>query len=126
MKKRLIILIAAALTMFSFAAEDGNVKVRPRPARPMQRSASQTNGFRTVRMSAPEWERVRAALDKGGIVEFNRERVRLVVSPTNSLDNIRTIPFRTEPGYHRIRHREGNVIPVPAPYPGQAISTFGY
>ena len=121
MKKRLIILIAAALTMFSFAAEDGNVKVRPRPARPMQRSASQTNEFRTVRMSAPEWERVKAALDKGGIVEFNRERVRLVVN-TNSLDNIRTIPFRTEPGYHR----EGNVISTPAPYPGQAISTFGY
>ena len=125
MKKRLIILIAAALTMFSFAAEDSNIKVRPRPVRPVQRAA-QTNEFRTVRMSAPEWERVRAALDKGGIVEFNRERVRIVVSPTNSLDNIRTIPFRTEPGYHRIRHREGNVIPVPAPYPGQAISTFGY
>ena len=122
--KRLIILIAAALTMFGFAAEDGNVKVRPRPVRPMQRSA-QTNEFRTVKMSAIEWERVKAALDKGGIVEFNREKVRLVVN-TNSLDNIRTIPFRTEPGYHRVRHREGNVIPVPAPYPGQAISTFGY
>lgn len=123
MKKRLIILIAAALTMFSFAAEDGNVKVRPRPARPMQRSASQTNEFRTVKMSATEWERVKVALDKGGIVEFSREKVRLVVNPTNSLDNnIRTIPFRTEPGYHR----EGNVISTPAPYPGQAISTFGY
>ena len=117
-------MIAAALTMFGFAAEDGNVKVRPRPARPMQRSA-QTNEFRTVKMSAIEWERVKAALDKGGIVEFSREKVRLVVN-TNSLDNIRTIPFRTEPGYHRVRHREGNVIPVPAPYPGQAISTFGY
>lgn len=125
MKKRLIILIAATLMMFGFAAED-NVKVRSRPARPMLKSASQTNEFRTVRMSLPEWERVKAALDKGGIVEFNRERVRLVVSPTNSLDNIRTIPFRTEPGYHRVRHREGNVISAPAPYPGQAISTFGY
>lgn len=122
--KRLIVLIAAALTMFSFAAEDGNIKVRPRPARPMHRSA-QTNEFRTVRMSLPEWERARAALDKGGIVEFNRERVRLVVS-TNSLDNVRTIPFRTEPGYHRVRHREGNVISVPTSYPGQAISTFGH
>ena len=124
--KRLIILIVAALTMFGFAAGDGNVKVRPRPVRPMQRSASQTNEFRTVRMSLPEWERVKAALDKGGIVEFNKERVRLVVSPTNSLDNIRTTPFRTEPGYHRVRHREGNIISTPAPYPGQAISTFGY
>ena len=122
MKKRLIILIAAALTMFSFAAGDGNIKVRPRPVRPMQRSASHTNEFRTVKMSATEWERVKAALDKGGIVEFNREKVRLVVSPTNSLNNIRTIPFRTEPGYHR----DGNIISTPAPYPGQAISTFGY
>ena len=126
MKRRLIILIAAALTMFSFAAEDDNVTVRPKPVRPMQRSA-QTNEFRIVRMSLPKWERVKAALDKGGgIVEFSRERVRLVVSPTNSLDNIRTIPFRTEPGYHGVRHREGNVISTPAPYPGQAISTFGY
>lgn len=125
MKKSLIILIAAALTMFGFAAEDGNMKVRPKPARPMYES-SQTNEFRTVRMYALEWERVKAALDKGGIVEFNRERVRLVVSPANSLDNIRTIPFRTEPGYHRVRHREGNVISTPAPYSGQAISTFGY
>ena len=122
MKKRLIILIAAALTMFSFAAEDGNIKVRPRPVRPVQRAA-RTNEFRTVRMSLPEWERVKAALDKGGIVEFNREKVRLVVN-TNSLDNIRTIPFRAEPGYHRVRRREGKVIPVPAPYSGQAISTF--
>ena len=124
MKKRLIILIAVALTMFSFAAGDGNINVRPRPVRPVQRAA-QTNEFRTVRMSLSEWERVKDALDKGGIVEFNREKVRLVVN-TNSLDNIRTIPFRTEPGYHRVRHREGNVISVPAPYPGQAISTFGY
>ena len=121
MKKRLIILLAAALTMFSFAAED-NVRATAKSHQKEDATFSSTNKVRIVLMSADEWEKAKKHVDTHGHYEFERQKVHLWV--TNGLDDVLVPRFIVPRDALNGRRGDGRkkkpVPPHPQPYAGQS------
>lgn len=118
--KILIIVLAAALTMFGFSAED-NAHTSAKGHQTSD-ATSNTNKVRIVLMSADEWEKVKKHVDTHGHYEFERQKVHLWVTNgvVDALVPRFTVPRDALNGYRGDSRKKKPVPPHPQPYAGQS------